>query len=119
MVKVNELRMGNLVNWQVASSIYQGEITSISTNVVVVDHKSSFKVNSEDEYYHINPIPLTEDWLLKFGFKTFKKDWSKKSFIVHSRKRGFIIRKSIPQIEYVHQLQNIYFALTGEELIIK
>lgn len=27
--------------------------------------------------------------------------------------------KSLPRIQYVHQLQNLYFSLTGEELTIK
>lgn len=64
----------------------------------------------------IEPIPLTEEWLLKFGFKPFVKDFTKNGIIIHTRKRGYVLRKSVPIIKYVHQLQNLYFALTGEEL---
>jgi hypothetical protein len=65
------------------------------------------------------PIPLTEEWLLKFEFKRFSKDFSKKGIIIHTRKRGYVLRKSVPDILYVHQLQNLYFALTGQELEFK
>src|SRR6478752_481383 len=60
---------------------------------------------------HMEPIPLTEDHLIKFGFKRFQKDFSKPGLILHTRKRGFVVRKSIPIITHVHQLQNLYFAL--------
>lgn len=71
---------------------------------------------------HYNPIPLTEEWLLKFGMDDG----------VFEDNQYFSIRKSQAEfqewsvyfddefigeyIKYVHQLQNLYFALTGEEL---
>lgn len=64
-------------------------------------------------------IPLTEEWLLKFGFKPFCKDFSLKGIVIHKRKRGWVLRKSVPDLKYVHQLQNLYFALKGEELNLK
>lgn len=88
-----------------------------------------------------DPIPLTEDWLLKFGFRkghneygnTFHimdtngytakftvEHWSDES--IQDEYKGLfwcdrVINKDANK--YVHQLQNLYFALTGEELIIK
>ncbi len=67
----------------------------------------------------VEPIQLTEELLLMFGFKRFQKDFSKPGLILHTRKRGFVVRKSIPIIAHVHQLQNLYFALTGTELELK
>jgi hypothetical protein len=77
-------------------------------------------------------IPLTEEWLFKFGFYETSND----DFIggLYTRKKPdrFLINKEtmsycqldyegsiddIVKIKYVHQLQNIYFALTNEELI--
>jgi hypothetical protein len=52
-MKAQELRIGNYLNWQIQSSIFQGIVTSISTRVVVIDHKSSFKADSEYEYYRL------------------------------------------------------------------
>lgn len=66
-----------------------------------------------------NPIPLTEEMLVRMGFKSFCKDWSKKGIIIHARKRGFVVNKKIPILNYVHQLQNLYWCLCGEELQIK
>jgi len=77
-------------------------------------------------------IPITDDWLWAFGFDRAGK-WVGKSFnprmairfydgnpgecdIVQDDK--FIAFKQ-GHIKYVHQLQNLYFALTGEELIRK
>jgi hypothetical protein len=79
----------------------------------------------------INAIPLTEEWLVKLGFvkrdKVYKfpsvpilhlSKWESNIFLL-TDSRGKEILSLIPLIKYVHQLQNIYFALTGEELDIK
>ena len=78
----------------------------------------------------IEPIPLTEEWLLKFGFKKRKNrhlfHWENKIVISEYKdefenffypKTGYDIRFS-NEIKYVHQLQNLYFALTGAELTV-
>lgn len=69
------------------------------------------------------PIPLTEEWLVKFGFSENKstKDFFFNYLICLERQGNelFVINtndKYQYKIEYVHQLQNIHFALTGEEL---
>ena len=81
------------------------------------------------------PIPLTEEWLLKFGFdlntvKQIKKkiDGSKsvdKSIHIKDGEFNFMNDSCsnagcyyLTTIKYVHQLQNLYHAL-GEELTIK
>lgn len=71
-----------------------------------------------------DPIQLTEEWLVKFGFD------NDQVLLV----RGLIMKYSFTyqiieliryetlvdfEIEYVHQLQNLYFALTGEELTLQ
>lgn len=80
------------------------------------------------------PITLTEEWLIKFGFKYMDAFGWIKDFITMD---GTVAHYSfdlwrgtysvencdlteIPQeIKYVHQLQNLYFALVGEELTIE
>jgi hypothetical protein len=79
----------------------------------------------------IEPIPLTEEWLLKFGFE--KITHAVRSYSYHicdknerywffriSGQFGTITREITCvlsyEIKHVHQLQNLYFALTGEEL---
>lgn len=85
-------------------------------------------------YEDLQPIPLTEEWLLKFEFEkqSFTISDSKvyehnsKIRIFHRRDETFALSKDGMQsyviksdIKYVHQLQNLYFALTGEELTLK
>ena len=119
-MKTQELRIGNLIQ--------QGEITMISNSNVWIDDD----IFLTDE---IEPIPLTEEWLLKFGFITFDSkqiynewflnfDGILKYKIFHSKYTG-VEEFTMPhsdkpiKLKHVHQLQNLYFALTGEELIIK
>jgi hypothetical protein len=87
-----------------------------------------YQITLEDFYYlqFLNPIPLTEDWLLKFGFEKINHVHG---YVFYSHRKSKISVYLDMKIEwmgyltacktYVHQLQNLYFALTGEELILK
>jgi hypothetical protein len=67
-------------------------------------------------------IPITEDWLLKFGFEMYEFDNKtpqfrfKEMLIIY--REGFLYDYGTGlKIDYVHQLQNLYFALSQQELI--
>ena len=73
----------------------------------------------------LNPIPLTEEWLERFGFEKDDGIWEHEESMwsceiigdddsFNFKKLGLDIL--CPNIFYVHQLQNLYYALTGEEL---
>ncbi len=128
-MKANELRIGNYVRYFEEND---SRIDGIEFNYCHLTDASSIY------YEDIKPIPLTEDWLLKFGFKestygTFQIDGLFRTEIgndnydpVHEVHEGFkshlvdIESNNISkEIKHVHQLQNLYFALTGEELEIK
>ena len=74
-------------------------------------------------YEKFEGIELTEEWLLKFGFKRFPwglvkdnllfKDDLKCSYLILQVGNGFEVK-----VKYVHELQNLYFALTGSELTV-
>lgn len=100
-------------------------------NYVKTNHDFVIKSYSAEGLYNIvkrideyKPIPLTEEWLLKFGLKQSNTD--KKRFyilgtdiyIFNESKIFFNAGSSNLSIQlyYVHQLQNLYFALTNEEL---
>jgi hypothetical protein len=75
-------------------------------------------------YDEIKPIELTEEWLLKFGFKqTFISKihltFDKGSFHLLKRVNHIQIWYENIDVKYVHQLQNLYFALTNQELTIQ
>ena len=84
----------------------------------------------DGDFYHlsdIKPIPLTREWLLKFGFTQINNRFTLENFRFHIEKpcnyHGFLFCENhiviTDKIKHVHQLQNLYFALTGEELTIK
>lgn len=140
-MKANELRIGNWVEHPHllnGKEVKYGQVVDISdydviegsTGVIAIKR---FKMQSSN---HFQPIPLTEEWLVKFGFEkdeTNLKMFNKKSttslveyyFILDGYNFGLyneLMQSEIHidlEVKYVHQLQNLYFALTGDELTIK
>lgn len=113
-MKANELRIGNYVN----SNPFNGIITVFHNDKCVVKHKSGIVKCLIDD---LQPIQLTEEWLLKCGFYLVDKN-----FFIHDslslgirKSNGFYMNHVTKEIKYLHQLQNLYFALTGEELKIE
>lgn len=122
-MKAHELRIGNFVNLfkGISDDGAEYEVYElVSFDIYKLDES-----NCED----VEPIPLTEEWLLKFGFKRdgaeYKNglwkiavDYPKKEIIrfgLFSKKLDWT-RLNETSFSYVHQLQNLYFALCGEEL---
>ncbi len=87
-----------------------------------IEHFANLATVYPDEIIK-SPIPLTEEILIKAGFKEEYDGWvfGKTIFITkdddgwHVGNFGFFINS----IQYLHQLQNLYFALTGEEIKIE
>ena len=115
-MKANELRIGNLIYG------YSGRVCAISSI-----NESFIKIRNDQDTILLcdcKPIPLTEDWLVKLGFESnpYQDRYENKVIQVECNKlRGYteLWIDGMPHIKYVHQLQNLYFALTGEELILK
>ena len=117
-MKANELRIGNLVEFGNGKITHVGDI--LSRTIYSKDRKYIIDVN------YAKPIQLTEEWLLKFGFVKWFYGWCLSDFCIQDNEDGsFILSINLGEYEagnsfyYVHQLQNLYFALTGEELTIK
>lgn len=122
MIKVNELRIGNYVLDQFGVI---RTIETIGANESIRVFSEIYKCESMSLQY-CNPIPLTEEMLLKCGFTRFGKllrlntfeYWTlSKSLVIHGH--GGYYTGLILKIQYLHQLQNLYFALTGEEITVK
>ena len=126
-MKANELRIGNWVYHEPSvNETTNGEF--IVSEINVFDKNSINGLESSD----VKPIPLTQEWLVKFGFEkrdvlsSVLYDIKNPRFSVYlnppidkSNKWNILgIEKNI-NIQHVHQLQNLYFALTGEELTLK
>lgn len=139
-----ELRIGNFV--KTTNDIYTISGIDEDSEDAILSNFLGAKIKPT-QLHDIKPIPLTEDWLLKFGFKWYDaktgKRFVKKWFddgdefwleielsgklnrtfcwlnwdIGGGRNFVHIPHKSIP--ENVHDLQNLFFALTGQELELK
>jgi len=136
-MKANELRIGNLVKL-LDRTVFT--ISSIEQKGFTVQNKEETTWIEAEEF---EPIPLTEEWLLKFGFEkiitdtedaygidynlevpdicyiSYSDDFSCSIYGSEYASKNSI--GAIPNwnsIKYVHGLQNLYFALTGEELTI-
>ncbi len=122
-MKTNELRIGNYVN-------FIGKREKVSK--ILESHVFFEGVEVGQWLSDVEPIPLTEQWLLDLGFHAIRPLFDMKRF-----KRGrfhvshmldeykFVFKKDadspytpLRDIEFVHELQNLFFALTGEELTI-
>ena len=113
----NELRIGNLFKTDEIVFVYSIKfIHTIGKYRVYVDNVNE---NYKDALFldEINAIPLTEEWLAKFGFENKTKTFVLNNISIKQQTKGYFFYLSI-MIQYVHQLQNLYFALTGEELKI-
>jgi len=70
----------------------------------------------------LSGIPLTEEWLIKFGFEKIGRNFTTKdNFIVwlSLSTEAYIFRQTFVldiKLDSVHQLQNLYFALNNKEL---
>lgn len=136
-MKTNELRIGNYVN-------IEGDVVKVKE----IYEKSIHYANGEYESYatedFIQPIELTEEVLLKIGFKKNKYDWLK-YFPDRENEISILMTENYTIIEYVnlfhcpedvtevnygstlefprriylHQLQNAYYLLTNEELEVE
>ena len=138
MIKPEELRIGNYV------FIDKALLNELADDLGEIIESEYFKVSLIDRMFcnviingkevefqlvDLNPIPLTEEWLIKFGFSQVfitdpqepgaeSKYWKGYFKIIsHSGESFSLYYNDKPvNIKYIHQLQNLYFALTGKEL---
>lgn len=134
-METKDLRIGNLV-YRITEDFDNLKIKK------VIEWTDSIwgRISECLEYYEwFEPIPLTEEWLVKFGFHPNPKNtmpniqmpyYVKKGvmlFYNESDKTNFLAgfgemrsgkyyAVSFRWINHIHELQNLYFALTGEEL---
>ncbi len=118
-MKAQDLRIGNLVYDRDGKT---ATIDSIGMFGNVRLTTSDYHCESST-LFDCDPIQLTEEWLLRFGFEKVNHYFQINEFWVYFRLRDYkyVFRHCVKtfEIKYVHQLQNLYYALTGEELTLK
>lgn len=128
-MNIKELRIGNylsfpVVNGEGTKEYANGKVTGIKQQCVYIN---GIRVPLRS----VLPIPLTEEWVFRFVYsdKDFNEDeyeaeaYQLSDFILLEvsfgdkvfRYKDFVL----PYPQYVHQLQNLFFALKGVELRIK
>jgi len=123
-LKASELRIGNLLKLENKNVLVRWvKPEKIDTIELGVNYPSAI-VDLE----RLKPIPLTEEWLVKLGFIENKKWFYKSNFLLGYLSTDDNLQAewkfggteggwNLINIKYVHQLQNIYFALTSDELV--
>jgi len=106
-MKANELRIGNWVNCF-------GLPMMVEPNTIL----SLLEIeNNKKICIDLSPIPITEDEIIivndHFALKITK---SGMCYLVNSKNNIVLLPKLV---KYVHEKQNLYFALTGEELEVE
>ena len=123
MIKASELRIGNLLEFSNGIE---------PTKIVMVGRRffSSAAIEKEDGDFNVTPyyrgIPLTSDWLIRFGFFKYNNAWVLSTPKSNSIEFEFSIWQDLsyntgeikPELKYVHQLQNFFFSLMGKELVL-
>jgi len=119
-MEANELRVGNYVNVFGIPQLVDG---SMIVKMVQIEIAEKICID-------VTPIELTEELLLKCGFNLITDDggvvgkytyWSNDFIELNNLGYWFVVSTDFnhPKINYLHQLQNLYFALTQTELQIK
>lgn len=137
-MKPTELRLGNLLRDKLTGAILKvTEIRENGFDTSVID-RGLFPLPNG---WEAKPILLNYDWLIKLRFKPFRDEkwiiaqlkgvYIQKYSYDDIKKRPCKIRKFQIAVacddyssngftfQYVHELQNLYYALTKKELVIK
>lgn len=126
-MNVKVLRVGNMVQTNGVPVTVQAIAPD---TLIYTDPKDTYadvvRTDKGDCYDNeIRGIPLDEEWLTKLGLTFDSVCHYIDDFLIGAFKdryawlRSGTINRKVVEIQYVHQLQNLYHALTGEELTMK
>lgn len=122
-MKEIELRLGNLIYWDIP------EKEGVVHEVVGIRNRipQTIPISLGDSIEDYKPIPITEEWLLNFGFKKDSEGYTLGRYSLYYNHKqdsgiygqyylGFQCGKDF---NFIHQLQNSYFNVIGQELKLK
>jgi hypothetical protein len=119
-MEAKNLRIGNFVSDLNASDSFFAKVKKL-------DYSRCYYGQFHSAYSDLKPIPITEEWLIKFGFNLVVKEGNQGEFrvyqlneITYNTNHGWWWRHQLTvQPKYVHELQNLFFAIIGTELELK
>lgn len=110
-MEARELRIGNLLTVFGDAVIVTGLSSTEERPDMYWVHTSEY---IPTKIFHFKPIPLTEQWLIDFGFTPCScGGFKKESFHLD---KDFIYGKKL-KIRFVHILQNVYFYIEQKEIL--
>lgn len=139
MIDKKELRIGNIIRMEGIQNDIDNKafvVTGMGPTGDTIWGKYKFPNNNDPGVMDSNEVPayqrfcegmpITEEWLTKFGFK----EWSEGNWKIEVENANvdfeeinyYLPYKSLNvhigelEMKYVHQLQNIYYIFTGKEL---
>lgn len=116
-LKITDLRVGNLIK-------------SISTNKVEEVKEINYFKNKKHGINNVQlkdwtGIHLTGSWFTEFLFEEkkgrFGSEYHKEGVIIYTSAKGtycFVFDNYSKDIDFVHEIQNLFFALTGREVSV-
>ena len=126
-MKANELRIGNWVHSKITGNdfqvtaedivnIFNSDTEIVEPILISADWLMNSGLKREDRgsvsaQFHIGINPITHDWLFDLVWLKSSMDYSLKDYPFY--------RNGHHELKYVHILQNLYHALTGEELTLE
>ena len=141
-INPEELRRGNIVSLELGGGFKpkMGIIKEILEDRISYDRYFVPPLNTEPKdrfkalYCYVKGIPLTKEWLIKFGFKYTEQGWyylrfGDNSITINIKGNRTVLgsRKAVREAWnidlnhalQVHQLQNLFYVIEGKELEIK
>lgn len=120
MIQAKELRIGNILKDKLTGALLRVDELTIEGKIVtyVID-RSKYPL---PKGWQITPVEISEEILLKCGFEkkvNYVKGMTIKDGIAFFDDNEFGHDKEDEiECKHLHQLQNLYYSLTGQELTI-
>lgn len=122
MIDTDDLMRNNVIQYK-GRGIFR--VKRIDHNDIGGVWEDDGVVSTENDYpEQFEPIPLTPEILEKCGFED-KNPWQRDNIVIDSESRLIIVDQTgygvivARDVTYLHRLQNIFYALKGQELEIK
>lgn len=127
MINVKELRINNWIELRYPRGLEWDQVKKIDASEKAFTSNRILNSINDIDSDLAEPIPLTEELLLKCGFdenmvlSTIEGEiryYGDGDINIGGEDSCTLGMVYIAKCKYLHQLQNLYFALTGEELEI-
>ena len=131
MVKAHELRVGNLLVMQYSEKHHEPTVNTVPEKIISVEPHHIELAHSDTS--NLRTISLSDKWLSRMGFEPsanyniFYRRLNHHNLLVADLNHNIVLATEadnkgsigLTQVDYVHQLQNLYYDLTKQEIEIQ